>query len=63
MAKKKSAASPASVTLKINGDPVELNPFVRCFVRGTVLGMVRTLRGVKNIRTLSLRLNDTRGKK
>lgn len=35
----------SKVEVKINGEEVELNPFVEEFIKNTVIGMVSTLRG------------------
>lgn len=48
----------ARVALEVNGAPIELNPFVRKFIRTTVTGMVRSLRGVKTVKSLNLRLEN-----
>jgi len=49
----------AKVNLKVNGKKIALNPFVRDFIAATVIGMVGSLRGADNIKTVSLEI--TRG--
>ena len=48
------------VSLKVNGKRMELNLFVKDFIAGTVIGMVGSLRGANNIKTVSLEI--TRGR-
>jgi hypothetical protein len=44
----------ADVRLKVNGEQIELNDFVRNFITHTVIGMVKPLRGVGRVETVSL---------
>lgn len=44
----------ARVELKVNGEQIELNDFVRNFITHTVIGMVKSLQGVGDIETISL---------
>lgn len=44
----------ACVELKVNGEQIELNDFVRNFITHTVIGMVKSLRGVGEVETVSL---------
>jgi len=44
----------ADVELKVNGDQIELNDFVRNFVAHTVIGMIKSLRDVGKVETISL---------
>lgn len=44
----------ACVELKVNGEQIELNGFVRNFITHTVIGMVKSLRGVGEVETISL---------
>lgn len=44
----------AHVELKVNGEQIELNDFVRNFITHTVIGMVKSLRGIRDIETISL---------
>ncbi len=44
----------AQIALKVNGQEIELNSFVQCFMIETVFGMLRSLRGVEKVRTLDL---------
>ena len=47
----------ASVELKVNGEEVELNPFVTNFISETVKGMIKPLRGVNNVETVELKIS------
>jgi len=51
------------VKLKINGKSVELNSFVQNFLAETLLGMVKPLRGVGSVRTLTLNISKPRKSK
>lgn len=53
----------SSVKLKINGKSVKLNGFVQNFIAETLLGMVKPLRGVGSVRTLSLNISKSRKSK
>ena len=44
----------ARTELKVNGKEIELNSFVQNFFSQTVIGMVKSLRGVDDIETVSL---------
>jgi len=44
----------AQTELKVNGKEIELNSFVQNFFSQTVIGMVKSLRGVDDIETVSL---------
>jgi hypothetical protein len=44
----------AHVELKVNGEQIKLNDFVRNFVAHTVIGMVKSLRGIEEVETISL---------
>jgi len=46
----------AQVELKINGKETELNNFVENFIAQTVMGMVKSLRGVSDIETIDLKV-------
>jgi hypothetical protein len=46
----------AQVELKINGKETELNNFVENFIAQTVIGMVNSLRGVSDIKTIDLKV-------
>ena len=48
---------PANAELKVNGKEIELNNFVENFISQTVIGMVRSLRGIDNIETISLKVS------
>ena len=42
--------------LTINGEKVELNSFVENFISQTVIGMVKSLKGVSDIETIYLKI-------
>jgi hypothetical protein len=46
-----------NVDLTINGEKVDLNNFVQGFISETVIGMVRSLRGVGDIETIKLKVS------
>ena len=46
-----------NVDLTINGEKVDLNSFVQGFISETVIGMVRSLRGVGDIETIKLKVS------
>jgi hypothetical protein len=46
----------ANVELVINGEKVALNNFVQGFISQTLIGMVRSLRGVGDIETIKLKI-------
>jgi hypothetical protein len=46
-----------NVDLTINGERVDLNNFVQGFISETVIGMVRSLRGVGDIETIELKVS------
>jgi hypothetical protein len=43
--------------LKVNGKEVELNNFAQNFISQTVIGMVKSLRGVGHIETINLNVS------
>lgn len=43
--------------LKVNGSEIELNNFVENFISQTVIGMVKSLRGVGDVETVSLKVS------
>ena len=45
------------VELKINGKEIELNSFAQNFISQTVIGMAKSLRGVGNVETISLKIS------
>ena len=47
----------ANVDLTINGEKVDLNSFVQGFISETVIGMVKSLRGVGDIETIELKIS------
>ncbi len=46
----------ANAELTVNGKRVELNNFVQGFMSQTLIGMVKSLRGVDRIETISLKV-------
>ena len=49
--------SAVKVELKVNGEDVALNDFVKGFVSETLTGMVKSLRGVGEVKTISLEIS------
>ena len=47
----------ADVKLTINGSEVELNTFVSNFITYTIMGMVKSLRGVTDTQNISLEIS------
>ena len=47
----------ARAELKVNGNEIKLNNFVENFISQTVIGMVKSLRGVSDIETISLKVS------
>jgi hypothetical protein len=45
------------VELKVNGEKIGLNSFVTSFILETVLGMVKSLRGVDKVESLQLEIS------
>ena len=43
--------------LKVNGNEIKLNNFVENFISQTVIGMVKSLRGVSDIETIGLKVS------
>ncbi len=43
--------------LKVNGNEIKLNNFVENFISQTVIGMVKSLRGVSDVETISLKVS------
>ena len=50
----------ARVELKVNVNQIELNNFVRNFITESVIGMVKSLRGVSDIETITLDISKKR---
>ena len=46
----------ANAELTVNGEKVALNNFVQGFISQTLIGMVKSLRGVDRIETISLKV-------
>jgi hypothetical protein len=47
----------ARAELKVNGNKIDLNNFVENFICQTVIGMVKSLRGVGDIEKISLKVS------
>ena len=47
----------AQVQLKVNNKEIELNNFAQNFISQTVIGMVKSLRGVGEVETISLKIS------
>ena len=56
MACETNQESMADVDLKVNGQKVELNPFIQGFISETVTGMLKSLRGVNGIDTVDMKI-------
>ena len=48
----------AQAELKVNGERIELNNFAENFICQTVIGMVKSLRGVGDVETVSLKISQ-----
>ena len=46
-----------NVFLTVNGEKVKLNNFVQCFISQTLIGMINSLRGVRDIDTIELKIS------
>ena len=47
----------AYVELRVNGKEIELNSFAQNFISQTIIGMAKSLRGVGDIETISLKVS------
>ena len=47
----------ANVDLTVNGEKIELNSFIENFISQTVIGMVKSLRGVGDIEAIDLKIS------
>jgi len=47
----------ACVELRVNGKDIELNSFAQNLISQTVIGMAKSLRGVGDIETISLKVS------
>ena len=47
----------ANAELTVNGEKVKLNNFVQGFISQTLIGMVKSLRGVGDIETIELKIS------
>lgn len=47
----------AYVVLEVNGKEIELNSFAQNFISQTVTGMAKSLRGVGDVETISLKVS------
>ncbi len=50
----------ARLELRINGESIPMNDFVQRFIVGTLCGMLRSLHGADDIRTVDLTLTTGR---
>lgn len=50
-----------AVELRVNGEEVELNSFAQNIISHTVIGMVKSLRGVGEVETVSLAITKKGG--
>ncbi len=48
----------AGVKLKVNDKEIELNNFAKNFISQTITGMVKSLRGVTDVETVSLKISN-----
>jgi hypothetical protein len=46
-----------NVDLTVNGKEIELNNFVESFISQTVMGMVKSLRGIDSIEAIDLKIS------
>lgn len=49
--------SEANVELTVNDDKVELNNFVQGFISQSLIGMIKSLNGVDDIKTIELKIS------
>ncbi len=47
----------ANAELAVNGEKVKLNNFVQGFISQTLIGMIKSLRGVGDIETIELKIS------
>ena len=47
----------ADAELAVNGEKVELNTFVQGFISQTLIGMVKSLRGIGDVETIELKIS------
>ncbi|UCG59414.1 MAG: hypothetical protein JSU70_07855 [Phycisphaerales bacterium] len=47
----------AHIELEVNGREIELNDFVQSFISLTVIGMVKSLRGISSVQTVNLKIS------
>ncbi len=47
----------AGAELNVNGKEIELNNFAQNFISQTVIGMVKSLRGIGDIETIDLKVS------
>lgn len=45
-----------NIEIEVNGKRVPLNPFVKKFIINTIKGIISSLRGVKDIKTISIKI-------
>ncbi len=49
--------SEANAELAVNGEKVDLNNFVQGFISQSLIGMVKSLHGVDDIKTIELKIS------
>ena len=47
----------SNTDLTINGEKIEFNSFVESFISQSIIGMVKSLRGVNHIETINLKIS------
>ncbi len=47
----------ANAELTVNGEKIDLNNFAKSFISQTIIGMVKSLRGVGDIETIDLKIS------
>jgi len=47
----------ANAELTVNGEKIDLNNFAKGFISQTIIGMVKSLRGVGDIETIDLKIS------
>ena len=51
-------AGEKEITLKFNGEDVPLAPFAESIVKGTIIGMVQTLKGYEEGADITIEIKD-----
>ena len=47
----------ANAQLTVNGEKVELNNFVQSFISQTLIGMLKSLKGIGDVETIELKIS------